>query len=136
MLFYWSKIIITYNTCVSLDSIHSNFQYNFNKINYNLFLNKSTLFGIYKIFFFCQSPMSSLTCSRILCFIYNYLKRYSHIGPLFFLLFINDLPLIFGSSVEVHLFVNDVITFPIRKSHDQSRTDLLFGNVKFVFYST
>jgi len=40
----------------------------------------------------------------------------SHLGPLLFILFINDLPSIFDSSVNILLFTEDAKLFSVIKS--------------------
>lgn len=58
----------------------------------------------------------------------------SHLGPFLFIKFINDLPSIFDSSVDILLFANDAKIFSIIKSPED--TLLLQSNLdKFADWS-
>uniref|UniRef100_A0A2S2NJ55 Putative RNA-directed DNA polymerase n=1 Tax=Schizaphis graminum TaxID=13262 RepID=A0A2S2NJ55_SCHGA len=138
LLLYQSKILNSFKNHIQVDSIYTDFQKAFDKVNHKLLLKK--LFNIGFNGNFLDWIESYLTCRtqavKLSLFTSNYFSvcsgvpQGSHLGPLLFILFINDLPTVLDSSVNILLFADDAKLFsPVESLSDavnlQSNLDKL-----------
>jgi hypothetical protein len=117
LLLYQSKILEAFNDNVQLDSIYTDFQKAFDKVNHKLLINKLALIHgkfLKLIESYLTSRLQAIKVSNHISedfIVSSGVPQGSHIGPLLFILFINDLPSIFDSSVNILLFADDAKIF-------------------------
>ncbi|VVC31377.1 Reverse transcriptase domain [Cinara cedri] len=124
IIFYQTKILSALNERVQLDTIYTDFQKAFDKVNHTILLYKLFHFDIRGNFFnwlksYLRSrtqavKMSSQVCNDFL--VSSSVPQGSHLGPLLFILIINDLSSIIYSSVDVLLFVDEAKLFSVIKT--------------------
>jgi len=142
ILLFQEKMLLALNQRVQLNTIYTDFQKAFDKVNNNILLYKLSCFGIHGTFF---NWLKSYLCSRTqVVKINSYVSndflvssgvpQGSYLGPLLFILFINDLPSIFVNSVNILLFADDAKLFLIIKSPNDA-LQLQLNLDKFVEWS-
>jgi hypothetical protein len=107
-------------------AIYTDFQKAFNKVNHSLLFLKLKYFSFKGYFLSClYSYLISIT--QIVKISFHYSNKFSgtsgvlqgsHLGPFIFLIFINDLPSILDSSVNILMFTDDVKLYCQIKSSD------------------
>ena len=138
LLLYQSKILNSFKNHIQVDSIYTDFQKAFDKVNHKLLLKKLFNIGFNGNFLdWIESYLTCLTQAvKLSLFTSNYFSvcsgvpQGSHLGPLLFILFINDLPTVLDSSVNILLFADDAKLFsPVESLSDavnlQSNLDKL-----------
>lgn len=142
LLIYQNYLLQSYENNVQVDSIYTDFQKAFDKVNHTILLFKLKSFGFGGLLLnwitsYLTNRMQSVKLS---CHISDEFKvssevpQGSHLGPLLFLIYINDLPQILDSSIKLLMFADDAKIYYAVKSNSDSK--LLKDNLnKFLAWS-
>jgi len=128
LLTYHTDLINSIENGVQIDSVYTDFSKAFDKVNHYLLIILLQRFGLHSNFLNwltsylmdrCQLVKLSNSLSKVI-FVSSRVPQGSHLGPLLFNLFINDLPSVLDSSVNVLMFADDTKFYSTIKNQDDT----------------